>query len=137
MTMPPTAATTDVKLPNFKKVDPPKPRSAQKAPNPYDTLIHELALEADASPTGYSTGRSADFRTAELANVHVAMVRRAARNHEPRVGVSVIVTPDPTEGSTKVNLTFAVIPKRVVNRSTGATEAPAQGVDGQTPAVTQ
>lgn len=126
---------TDVKLPTFKKVDAPKPRSSQKQPNPYDTLLHELAGEAEASPTGYSSGRSADLRNPELAKVHASMIRRAARNHEPRVGVSVIITPDSTEGSTKVNLTFAVIPKRVVNRSTGQVEAPAEGVTGEQPAA--
>jgi len=122
-----------VTLPTFKIVDAPTPKTARKQPNPYDGLIHEMAGEAEASAKGCSRGRSADFRTPELAKLHENMIRRAARNHDPRVGISVIRTPvgEPNaKGEQKVNLVFAVIPKRVVNRQTGAVESPAEGVNG-------
>lgn len=122
-----TASPAIPSLPSFIDVPRPEPRVKQALPNPYDAVVKALAQSADVR--GYSGGKQFTMAEAQ-AKVHQNMIRRAAKKQG--VGISVLASPVNSSGT--VTVTFAVVPKRVVNRATNTVEAPEQGANDTLPA---
>lgn len=115
MTSTETPAAPSFELPELTIVDPPAPKAGRvKQTNPW---LARLKAE-DLDVNGKSKGLMFKLKT-ELAKVHIAAARRAAK--ELSLGLSVDHKEEADGNST---VTVAIVPKRVVNTRNNQIETP-------------